>query len=83
MKFTTTLLTLALSALSVNAVAIDSAEHSLNAKIFRREITARDDPCLTPCYEKTGSYCPSPSGCGLQWYVGFQVRRSWYTDMYF
>jgi hypothetical protein len=65
MKFIVAFVTLAASAISVNAAAVDSNAHL--AQIFQRDLTPRDDPCLTPCYEKTGSYCPSPGGCALQW----------------
>lgn len=55
-------------AFTASAAAVDGG-HAALSQLFQRDISPRDDPCLTPCYERTGNYCPSPGGCGLQWYV--------------
>lgn len=55
-------------AIVTNAVAIDGHDAAM-AKLFQRDIAPRDDPCMTPCMDKTSHYCPHPGGCGLQWYV--------------
>ncbi|CAI4213982.1 unnamed protein product [Parascedosporium putredinis] len=68
------ILAIASFAIVTNAVAIDGNDGAM-AKLFQRDIAPRDDPCLTPCMDKTSHYCPHPGGCGLQCWICCEVKK--------